>query len=263
MTRRPADCSRRDFVRLVGGGTALLLGCAPGESGSSGGGVSRLTARPGTPTQSVSPGEFALGLDNVSHDAYLRVPAGYLPGQPTPLLVAFHGAGGRASGPLGTFGPYAESNGFLLLAVDSYFGTWDALSDSYGKRYGPDVQFLDRALGWVFDHCRIDPNRLVIEGFSDGASYALGLGLTNGDLFPRIVAFSAGYIPRSDSARAAKPELFVSHGRQDPVLNIDRASRIFVPELRGAGYTVTYVEFEGGHGIPAAIADQAVQWLLR
>jgi predicted esterase len=32
----------------------------------------------------------------------------------------------------------------------------------------------------------IDPARVAIGGFSDGATYALSLGLINGDLFKRV-----------------------------------------------------------------------------
>jgi phospholipase/carboxylesterase len=51
--------------------------------------------------------------------------------------------------------------------------------------YGPDVEFIDRALDWAFDRLTLDIRKLAITGFSDGASYALSLGITNGDLFTR------------------------------------------------------------------------------
>jgi predicted esterase len=104
---------------------------------------------------------------------------------------------------------------------------------------------------------------VVLEGFSDGASYALGLGLANGDLFSRIVAFSPGFIPPGSTPVTGLPEVFVSHGVQDPVLPIDGASRTIVPRLQNDGYPVTYVEFDGGHSVPAEVATQAVEWLVR
>jgi predicted esterase len=175
-----------------------------------------------------------------------------------PLLLSLHGAGIGASGPINFLGPYAESHGFFLLACDSRDVTWDAITG----RYGPDVTFIGRALRQTFDRCAVNPARVAIEGFSDGASYALGLGLANGDLFSRVVAFSPGFIPRSDTAAHGQPEIFVSHGRQDPVLPIDQASRQIVPALRADGYSVTYVEYDGVHAVTAAVAEQAVDWLL-
>jgi phospholipase/carboxylesterase len=35
---------------------------------------------------------------------------------------------------------------------------------------------------------------VALGGFSDGASYALSLDLTNGDLFASLIAFSPGFI---------------------------------------------------------------------
>jgi predicted esterase len=57
-----------------------------------------------------------------------------------------------------------------------------------------------------------------------------------------------------------KPAVFLSHGTSDPVLRIERTSRILSRGLRGDGYDVTYVEFEGGHSVPADILDRAVAW---
>jgi predicted esterase len=60
--------------------------------------------------------------------------------------------------------------------------------------YGPDVDFINRSMSYVFDRYAVDPARLGIAGFSDGASYALSLGLPNGDLFSHIIAFSPGFM---------------------------------------------------------------------
>ena len=126
--------------------------------------------------------------------------------------------------------------------------------------YGPDVGFVDRALAAAFARCAVDPARLAVGGFSDGASYALSIGITNGDLFPHVLAFSPGFaVPAGQHGR---PRMFVSHGTRDEVLAIDRTSRRIVPRLERAGYDVRYREFEGPHAVPPAIARQAVDWLM-
>jgi predicted esterase len=45
--------------------------------------------------------------------------------------------------------------------------------------YGPDVEFIDRALEQTFDRLAVDTKKLAVEGFSDGASYALSIGLSS------------------------------------------------------------------------------------
>jgi predicted esterase len=59
-----------------------------------------------------------------------------------------------------------------------------------------------------------------------------------------------------------QPRVLVSHGTDDPVLPIERCSRRLVPRLRTAGYNVTYDEFAGGHEVPEAVTQRAVEWLF-
>ncbi|HEV2736170.1 MAG TPA: hypothetical protein VGV85_15080 [Longimicrobiaceae bacterium] len=168
----------------------------------------------------------------------------------------FHGAGGNAQNGLAALMPLAEELGMLLLATDSADQTWDVIRGGYG----PDVEALDRALDETFARVAVDPERLAVGGFSDGASYALSMGIMNGDLFTHVIAFSPGFM--APVRQEGAPRLFVSHGTQDRVLPIDRCSRSIVPRVSRAGYDVTYHEFEGGHVVPPDVAREAVEWFL-
>ena len=239
---------------LTAAGAGLILPALPVAKMR---GIARLTARPGIPRETVSPGLAPLGLET-GRDGLLYVPPAYSPGKPAALMLALHGATGSARGPMNLLQPVAEKRGLIVLSVDSRDGTWDAIRSGFG----PDVAFINRALAYTFDRCAIDPARLLIGGFSDGASYALGLGLPNGDLFMRIIAFSPGMIPTSDSPDQGKPPIFMSHGTRDPVLPIERTSRILSRGLRSDGFDVTMAEFDGVHEIPPAILQQAMDWCL-
>lgn len=229
-------------------GTAL--GCVNGPPRVQSRSGGRLTARPSPPADRVSPGEHALGLDE-ARDGVLFVPRGYDASRAAPLVVMLHGAGGRGRGMAFTF-EHAQASGAIVLAPDSrHERTWDGVLG----RLGPDVEFLDRALAQTFRRCAVDAARIAVGGFSDGASYALALGLGNGDLFRDILAFSPGFIP--DTPRRGSPRVFVSHGTRDTVLPIAGTSRRIVPALRDGGYDVTYREFEGGHTVPPAMATAA------
>lgn len=219
-------------------------------------GKARLASRPGhARAGSARPGLAPLGLDT-ERDALLRVPPAYTPLRAAPLLLLLHGAGGRGERVIRYVDSHADRAGLLVLAPDSRDHTWDAVTGAFG----PDVTFIDRALAAVFDRCTVDARRIAVAGFSDGATYALALARSNGDLFSRGIAFSPGFLlpvmPRK------LPRLFVSHGTRDRVLPIDHASRPLVSELRRAGYRVRYREFEGGHEVPPDIADEALRWFL-
>lgn len=213
----------------------------------------RLHSRPTQPSQAGTPGLHPLKLDG-SRDGFLYVPQGYCSSSPAPLILMLHGAGGNAEGALNILQNLADPVGAILLAVDSRSSTWDVII----RQYGPDIAFIDRALAQTFSRYAIDNRRMAIAGFSDGASYALSVGITNGDLFSHIIAFSPGFMVPAD--QVGSPQLFISHGKIDDVLPIERCSRIIVSELQQAGYQVLYQEFDGPHTVPIAIARKALEW---
>ena len=214
----------------------------------------RLASRPATPSLTPEPGLHALGLAS-GRDGLLFVPSGYERARPARLVLMLHGAGQSAQIGIRPFLPLADAARLVLVAPDSRGRTWDFL---YGP-YGADVAFIDRALKHVFDRCAIDPDRMTIEGFSDGASYALSLGVTNGDLFSRVIAFSPCIF--APAATVGHPRIFIAHGTADQILPIDHCGRQLASQLSGAGYTVAYHEFDGPHMVPPEIARQAVHWL--
>lgn len=254
-----ARIGRRTFLRLAGAG-ALLTTCDEARRAISqlpafDEGEGRLTARPGdvAPTR-VPTGERLLGITD-ERDALLYVPPEARGGRPVPLLVSLHGAGGGSEG-LGRF-RFAADRGVAMLVPHSRGPTWDLVFGGFGD----DVEVIDRALAETFRRVAVDPERIALAGFSDGASYALSLGLTNGDLFGSVIACSPGF--SAPAELHGRPEVFVSHGTDDRVLPIDQTSREIVPQLRDAGYDVTFVTFDGRHEVPPAIARRAVAWFLR
>jgi len=217
----------------------------------------RLRTRPVQVTRAAPVGMQPLML-GAARDSYLYVPATYQAARPAPLVLLLHGAGGHARQGLDLIRSLADAAGLLLLAPASRDRTWDLL---VGRRYGPDLALIDRALEKTFSRYAVAPERVAIGGFSDGASYALSLGITNGDLFTHVIAFSPGFM--APAGQTGSPRIFVSHGTRDGVLPIDRCSRRIVPQLERAGYEVLYREFDGGHTISPDIALEAVGWFTQ
>ena len=252
--------SRRSFLER---GTKIGLGaliapafgaCQSDPVRVGGTGDPRLTVQPFAPTMSAAAGATPLGLGG-SRDGVLYVPSTYDPATPGPLVVAMHGTPGSSS----LWVPFyqaCEAQGMVMLAVDSRGLGWDLIDIG---EFGPDPDFIDQALTFTFERCLIDTTRIVLLGFSDGASYTLSLGTSNGDLFTHLVSFSPGFWTSADPL-IGRPEIFVSHGTEDQILPITASRVEIVPVLRAFGYDVTYEEFVGPHTVPADIARMAFDW---
>jgi phospholipase/carboxylesterase len=154
-------------------------------------------------------------------------------------------------------GSTPEEAGVAVLAPNSRDITWDAIRSTFAD----DVNYLNRALELTFAKVAIDPARMALGGFSDGASYAISLGLINGDLFNNIVAFSPGFVIDGDAH--GKPRFFISHGTRDHILPIDSCGRRIAAELKANGFEVNFREFDGDHEIPADVAREALAWITK
>ena len=216
----------------------------------------RLRVRPAATSGAGPVGLRPLEL-GAARDGYVYVPPTYRAQRPAPLVVLLHGAGEDARDGLALLRAQADGAGLVLLAPSSHEYTWDLIAS---RRYGPDVAAIDRALEWSLSRYAVDASRVAVGGYSDGASYALSLGISNGDLFTHVLAFSPGFV--APAGHEGSPRIFVSHGRCDGWLPIDRCSRVIVPRLQRAGYEVRYREFEGSHVVPPEIALEAAGWFV-
>ncbi|MDO9421091.1 MAG: esterase [Herminiimonas sp.] len=219
--------------------------------------MGRLSFTPTAPTKSpLQPGLHPLGIAE-ERDAMLYVPTGLEEEVAVPLLVMFHGGGGSAEKVLPFLQEHAERNQFLLLVPQSIYPTWDIVIGGNG----PDLQRLNQALTAVTAHYFIDPDHFGFAGFSDGGSYALSNGITNGDLITHVIVFSGGFM--SVFMQEGAPRIFISHGLSDEQLPIETSGRPHAEKLKAAGYDVTFLEFAGNHSIQPPIVELAVEFFLK
>ena len=210
---------------------------------------------------------MATDLIDLGEGAIAFVPARAAQG-PLPVLILLHGAGGDAAGMIGMFRAQAEAQGVALVAPQAAGSSWDLIlaaaayrrqgGDSTLRLSGGDSARVERALEGLARRSNVDAGRVVLGGFSDGASYALSIGPVRPDLYQAIAAFSPGFSARPPRAPGRQP-VFVSHGQADRVLAFARARGTIVPELRAAGHEVTFHPFAGRHTVP----DEAIAAALR
>lgn len=252
--------SRREFVESTGLALVAAACCRNREvvaQQPTGAPTSLLYSRPATPHDIPVPGLHPLGLGE-GRDGSIYIPPTYTPLQASPLLVMMHGAGQSSiefsRSP--RLGSYFDKDAIVVIFPDSRGPTWDFV---YGD-YGPDVQFIDKALKYAFSQCNIDPKKIALGGFSDGASYALSLGITNANLFSTVIAFSPGFV--KPAIKTGKPRIFIGHGTQDEILPIDMTSREIVAALKEKNYPVHFETFDGPHTVTPQEMRDAIEFLM-
>ncbi|HEV2859230.1 MAG TPA: alpha/beta fold hydrolase [Solirubrobacterales bacterium] len=111
----------------------------------------------------------------------------------------------------------------------------------------------------------IGPERTVLGGFSMGAVMSFATGLAVERPAPAgILAFS-GFVPTVEGWEPSFGDrtgtrVFVSHGRNDPVIGIEFARRAR-EVVEASGLDLTYRESELGHQIDPSHLREAATWL--
>ena len=232
-------------------GGALIQGCKLGTTIVAAPMAPVLTARPKT-SLPMPPNTGKFGFTDPLVDAAMYVPASVLSLQKAPLLVFLHGAGKGIDFFLDGVAPAADAAGVIVLAPMSLSNTWDAIRGVFGQ----DIVGINAALNWVFNRWPIDPARIVLSGFSDGATYSLALGRANGNFFSRVAAYSPGFLIGVQPV--GLPPIIISHGTEDPVLPYTYCAEYIVPTLQREGYTVDFRSFQGPHAVKLTVANEVI-----
>jgi len=111
----------------------------------------------------------------------------------------------------------------------------------------------------------VSPSAVFIGGFSQGAMVATDVTLATPGLVGGLIVMSgsitaeAEWTPRLPLLEPTLP-VFVSHGRADPVLPFAFAEALR-DQFQTAHHPVTWVPFDGGHGIPGLVLGKLQAFL--
>lgn len=219
--------------------------------------VHRLPDVPFTPP----PNGLATIANGVTH-AFLLTPPAIDPARRYPLITVLHGAGRQDELLCRGYRGEAASREALFLIPRSTYPTWDLLVGQ-GR---PDLDFLERVYAEIYQRVPIDPARQALVGYSDGASYALAVGLSNPRLFTAVMGWGAGFVAIDTNAIAAddpKPRILLEHGTHDTVFPFEDVAMPNVELLRRLGYEVELRIDEGGiHWPSPAFQQAALDWFF-
>ena len=161
--------------------------------------------------------------------------------------------------------PVTMNGGYVMRAWYDIAGTPQARNeDEAGLRAS---QALIEALIRQERERGVPASRIVLMGFSQGCAMTLLAGLRHGERLAGLVGLS-GYLPLAErtaaerSAANADVPIFLAHGRDDPMISIDRAlaSR---DALQTLGYAVEWHDYAMPHSVCMDEIDDLNRWLLR
>jgi len=161
--------------------------------------------------------------------------------------------------------PVTMNGGFVMRAWYDIAGTPQSrVEDEAGLRAS---QALIEALVEQERARGMPAARIVLMGFSQGCAMTLLTGLRHGERLAGLVGLS-GYLPLAErtaaerSAANAEVPVFLAHGRDDPMIGIDRAlaSR---EALLALGYPVEWHDYAMPHSVCMDEIDDLNRWLLR
>ncbi len=194
-----------------------------------------------------------------------------------PLVVVLHGAGRSDEMLIKAYRDEAERRQALFLVPRSAHMTWDLIALGIqggaaletGAELGsdrPDLDFLEYALDLIHRRYPIDPGRETLLGYSDGASYALSVGLSNPDLFRAVIGWAAGFLALDNDSAApgtARPAVLLEYGTHDEIFPFERVALTMKAQLEELGCEVTFRVDEGGRHWPSGTFQaEALDWFF-
>lgn len=214
-----------------------------------------LEARPGS---NLRVGLFRSGEVDERGGFDLYVPESYDGREAWPLVVALHGGSGEGRDFLWSWLREARSRRFLLLSPTSRGSTWSLQAPEQ------DGHALRQICDWVASKWKVDSERILLTGLSDGATMTLLVGLADDTPFTHLAPVSGVLHPMNFAIgnidRARGKPIYLVHGALDwlfPVTLAQEAARV----LRDAGAQLVYRELEDlSHTYPREENVRIIEW---
>lgn len=195
---------------------------------------------------------------------------------PAPAVVLLHGRGADEQDLLPIARQFPDDLHVLSVRAPDRLGpgyTWYDLDLSAGGLHDsqPETEgyrrSLERLAGFVdeaVDAYDLDPERVGLLGFSQGAILSLGSLLDRPEAYRWVVALN-GYLAAEHDQDdliqgAAGTPVFVGCGARDDVIPAERAERA-ADRLRAGGLEVTFEAYPVGHGTTPEEVEDVAAWV--
>lgn len=143
---------------------------------------------------SLSPGMNEVQIEHDGHSRRLLVttPKSYDPKSSYPILMCFHGAGGKADGQSTRWSPQADKNGFIVISAEAIQpqSKWNFKDNFHAEEYD-DVSFTSKVVGILIENKIADEKAIFATGHSSGGLFSYRLARET-DHFAAVAPMSCG-----------------------------------------------------------------------
>jgi phospholipase/carboxylesterase len=192
-----------------------------------------------------------------------------------PLLLLLHGVGSNEED-LFELNKYLDPR-FFIVSARAPITLMPGAYAWYHVQFLPDdtrIDFreaehsrsiLQRFISELIESYQLDPDRVYLMGFSQGAIMSLSLALTQPEKLAGVVAMSGRLLPELNPLIVSPDRLngfpiFMAHGTADAVIPI-RDGRAAHEQLSKLPLELTYREYPMGHQVSIESLNDVAAWI--
>ncbi len=201
------------------------------------------TLEPGQMLEFPGPGSYTVHMpyDDGDRTYHVYIPVGYRDdGDPLPLVIVMHGAGGNGDdmASMTNFNALADGENFVVVYPNGVNGAWNDGRSPGAATNHDDVRFLSDIVTFMKGQLNIDGRRVYATGYSMGGMMSYRVGCELSDVFAAVgsVASTMPYYLVATCDAAPPIPLIVIQGTDDPIVPWMGVSGAYLSATQTLGY---------------------------
>ena len=184
-----------------------------------------------------------LDVDGILRTYYVHLPPDYESTASLPLVLAFHGGGGKATmmHRVSKLTATSDEHSFVVVYPDGLEKHWGDQRAMTGFDRKGDLSFISALLDELIRDFKIDPKRVYSTGISNGGFFSQDLAIAFPDRIAAIASVAATVsVPVFNKVTPPQPvPILFMLGDQDPIVPYNGGAIKLGSETRGAAVSAT------------------------